>query len=127
GLGQETELAAQRDFWRTHTAERIESLYPRPPPSSHDNDTQLEEFVQLTVGLALGFLLESEEVELIDETVEANPYAATELAHLRSQVREAVNQLPEREQGIIRLHYFAQHEFQAIARDLALTKGRVSQ
>ena len=127
GLGRETELAAQRDFWRTHSAERIESLQAYPTVSRPDAEAELEELVQLTMGLAIGFLLESGEPVLIDETVAANPYAATELAHLVDRLREAVNQLPEREQEIIRRHYFLQCEFQAIARELSVTKGRVAQ
>lgn len=127
GLGHESELAAQRDFWRTHTAERIDSLHSYPSAPRANEAAELEELVQLTMGLAIGFLLESGEPTLVDETVAANPYAATELAHLGEWVREAVNQLPEREQGIIRRHYFSQCEFQAIAVELSLTKGRVSQ
>jgi RNA polymerase sigma factor for flagellar operon FliA len=127
GLGHETELAAQRDFWRTHTAERIESLECHSPASGSGDEAELGELVQLTMGLAIGFLLESGESALIDETPAANPYAATELAQLSERVREAVSQLPEREQGIIRRHYFSQYEFQAIARELSLSKGRVSQ
>src|SRR5262249_7261118 len=83
--------------------------------------------VQLTVGLALGELLERESNEAVDESLQANPYAATELAQLRHVVGILINRLPEREGDLIRQHYHRQRDFQAIARDLHLSKGRISQ
>ena len=38
-----------------------------------------------------------------------------------------VERLPARERDIVHQHYFHEREFQAIARDLGVTKGRVSQ
>jgi RNA polymerase sigma factor for flagellar operon FliA len=59
--------------------------------------------------------------------VEANPYAGTELNQMRARVRTSVEQLPARERDILRRHYYEQREFQEIAAELGVTKGRVSQ
>ena len=122
GLGYESEAAAQRAEWAARSRERIDSLHPPEDRAAAD----LEDLAQLTVGLALGLLLD-EETEPSDPSVGSNPYAATELAELRNLVRRLVEQLPEREREIIRQHYFHEREFQLIARDLQVTKGRVSQ
>jgi RNA polymerase sigma factor for flagellar operon FliA len=46
---------------------------------------------------------------------------------MRRVIRRAVEKLPERERDIVVRHYFGQSEFQAIAQDLGVTKGRISQ
>ena len=122
GLGRESEIAAQRAYWSTRTQERVESLQPAELRAT----AGLDDFAQLTLGLALGFLLDRE-TEPADTAVASNPYAATELVELRRVVRGLVEQLPERERDIVRQHYFHEREFQIIAKDLGLTKGRVSQ
>jgi RNA polymerase sigma factor for flagellar operon FliA len=103
GLARESEVAAQRTFWRTRLEERVEQL---GPPQSVD-DRELEELARV----------------LEDETPHSNPHTATELA----QLREAVDKLPDRERLVIRRHYFDHREFRLIARELTLTPGRVSQ
>jgi RNA polymerase sigma factor FliA len=59
--------------------------------------------------------------------VSANPYAGAELAELRKIVRGAVDALPARERDLVSRHYFGQCEFQSIAEEMGVTKGRVSQ
>jgi RNA polymerase sigma factor FliA len=122
GLGRESEVAAQRAQWSALTRDRIDSLHPRADRAAAD----LEDLAQLTVGLALGLLLDAA-TEPSDPSVSANPYSATELADLRGVVRRLVDKLPDREREIVRQHYFHEREFQLIARDLGVTKGRVSQ
>jgi len=122
GMGKESELLAQRSYWRARTQERVESLKSQAFAGSGD----LESFSQLIVGLALGFLLE-QDPEPADESLHANPYAANEMAELCHAVRCLVDKLPEREQDIISLHYFQDREFQVIARELGISKGRISQ
>jgi len=46
---------------------------------------------------------------------------------LRRAVRALLPSLPERERELIRLHYEEQVEFQQIAAEWGVTKGRVSQ
>jgi RNA polymerase sigma factor for flagellar operon FliA len=124
GLGKESEIAAQRTFWRTRTQERMESL---KPAAFSGGGAELDALVDLTVGLALGLLLDESAEAPADESVAANPYAATELSQMRVVIRRAVEKLPERERDLVTRHYFGQREFQSIAADLGVTKGRVSQ
>jgi RNA polymerase sigma factor for flagellar operon FliA len=125
GLGKESELAAQRAYWRTQVQERIDSLKSE---AFANGQPTLDDFVDLTVGLAIGVLLDPEpDEELPDISIPANPYAGTELAGIRRIVCEAVEQLPDRERMLVVRHYFKQEEFQTIAAELGITKGRVSQ
>jgi RNA polymerase sigma factor FliA len=122
GISQESERAAQHQRWRAQTLERVQSLRAAPEAGADD----LDQLVQMTVGLALGLLLDAK-AEPADDSAAANPYAATELAQLRTIVRECVTRLPDREREILGRHYFAQQQFQRIAHDLGVTKGRIAQ
>jgi RNA polymerase sigma factor FliA len=123
GLEHESELSAQRSFWRARMRERTDSLLG----DKHPERASLQELIQLTVGLALSLVLDEAAQEVIDEQPHANPYAMTEMEQLTRQVRGLLVKLPEREQQVIRGHYFEQRELQAIATDFGITKGRVSQ
>lgn len=128
GLTRESEIAAQRGYWRTHTQERVGSL--KSEALANGADVGLDDFVQLTVGLAIGVLLdepEPGEADPVDSSLRANPYAGAELAELKRIARHAVEQLPDRERQLIGRHYFGQCEFQTIAAEMGITKGRVSQ
>lgn len=125
GLSRHTELRAQRVYWREVIAERRESLQGSRDAAS---PTTLEDFASLALGLAIGLMLDDPDApERADDSVEANPYAGTELNQMRERVRTLVEQLPARERDILRRHYYEQREFQEIAADLGVTKGRVSQ
>lgn len=125
GLEGESELAAQRAFWSRRARDRFDSI--RQQAVRGDRRASLEELVSLTVGLALSHLLESDEGEPVDDSLAANPYASAELAQLRRRVRALLPALPPRERELIQRHYEEQVEFQAIAAEWGLTKGRVSQ
>jgi len=119
GLARESEVAAQRTFWRTRLEERVEQL---GPPQSLDDERELEEITRMLEGLASSYFMEDHD-DLVDDAAHSNPHAATELA----QLREVVEKLPARERLVIRRHYFDHREFRVIARELSVTPGRVSQ
>jgi RNA polymerase sigma factor FliA len=125
GLEGESELAAQRAFWSRRSRDRFESL--KSHEVQGDRRASLEELVNLTVGLVLSHVVEHDEGEVIDESLAANPYAVTELAQLKRAVRSLLPALPERERELIRRHYEEHVEFQQIAADWGVSKGRVSQ
>jgi RNA polymerase sigma factor FliA len=125
GLESESELAAQRAFWSRRARDRFESL--KNHETQGDRRASLEELVNLTVGLALSHVIEHDEGEVIDESLAANPYAVTELAQLKRAVRSMLPSLPERERELIQRHYVEHVEFQQIAAEWGVTKGRVSQ
>jgi RNA polymerase sigma factor for flagellar operon FliA len=120
GLARESEAAAQRTFWRTRLEERVGQLYAS---QATDAGRELEEITRMLAGLASSYVAEGEHDDPVDDAPYSNPHAATELA----QLREAVEQLPDRERLLIRRHYFDHCEFRVIARELMLTPGRVSQ
>jgi RNA polymerase sigma factor for flagellar operon FliA len=125
GLSRHTELRAQRVYWREVIAARRQSVQGSPEAASA---TTLEDFARLAMGLAIGLMLDDADAsERADDTVEANPYAGTELSQMRERVRTSVEQLPARERDILQRHYYEQREFQDIAAELGVTKGRVSQ
>jgi RNA polymerase sigma factor FliA len=125
GLEHESEVSAQRRFWRSRLQERTDSLLG--DKRERPEHATLQELIQVTVGLALGALLDEMPEEIVDEQPHANPYAMTEVEQLTRQVRGLLVKLPERERQVIRGHYFELREFQAIAADYGITKGRVSQ
>jgi RNA polymerase sigma factor for flagellar operon FliA len=134
GLGRESEVAAQRSFWRTRTQERAESPVPGAPvPLTEDAETFADEDAVEELAppapnpLALGFLLEHDGDDLADEAVQANPHAAVEQVELLNLIGIALEKLPARERELIRRHYFEQCEFRVIANELAVSPGRVSQ
>ncbi|HEY6124849.1 MAG TPA: sigma-70 family RNA polymerase sigma factor [Steroidobacteraceae bacterium] len=125
GLQTESEIASQRAFWSRRARERFESL--KDHEVKGDRRASLEELVNLTMGLALSHLIEQDAGEVIDESLAANPYAVTELVQLKRAVRSLLPALPSRERELIQRHYEEQVEFQQIAAEWGLTKGRVSQ
>jgi RNA polymerase sigma factor FliA len=125
GIESESELAAQRAFWARRARDRLDSL--KQHEVQGDRRASLEELVNLTMGLALGHILEAEPEQVIDESLAANPYLVTELAQLQRAVRSMLPSLPDREREIIRRHYEEHVEFQQIAAELGVTKGRISQ
>lgn len=125
GLASESELLAQRSFWRTRIRERTESLLG--DKQSRPERASLEELIQVTVGLALGMMLDDAAQEPVDERPHSNPYAVAELHQLSREVRRLLTHLPGREQYVVRAHYFELKEMQAIAAEYGITKGRVSQ
>jgi RNA polymerase sigma factor for flagellar operon FliA len=116
GLGRESEIAAQRNFWRTRLQERED-----PPAEPAPEVEEVENSV------ALGFMLEHEGEDVADEALQANPHAAVEHVELLTLIGTLLEKLPPRERELIRRHYFEQCEFRVIASELALTPGRVSQ
>jgi RNA polymerase sigma factor FliA len=117
GLARESEVAAQRTFWRTRLDERVEQL-----GAPQDDERELDEITRMLESLASRYFADERD-DLVDDAPHSNPHAATELAELR----EAVEKLPARERLVIRRHYFDHREFRVIARELTVTPGRVSQ
>ncbi len=125
GISQESEIAAQREFRRTVAAERMQSLVAHTGKSAQR--ASLQDFIEVTIGIAVGLALEAGHGEPTDDSRDGNPYAAAELEQLARQVRDRVEELPEREHEVIKGHYYDGVEFQEIARRTGVTKGRVSQ
>jgi len=126
GLELETEQAAQRKVHSISSlTERLESLRGH---ESKRNLSMLDTWVDTVVSVAMGLLLETgEDSHQADEEIAANPYASVELLHLRRKLMSGIGILPSREAMVVRLHYFEHQEFQFIAEEMKLSKGRISQ
>jgi RNA polymerase sigma factor FliA len=120
GLARESEIAAQRTFWRTRLEERVDSL---GATLTTEGESELEKLAYMLSRLGGEPMPELADEDVVDETLHANPYAAAELAELR----EAVEKLPGREKQLIRRHYFDHCDFRVIAVELTVSPGRVSQ
>ncbi|HVQ14981.1 MAG TPA: sigma factor, partial [Vicinamibacterales bacterium] len=79
GLARESEMAAQRTFWRTRLEERVEMPGPLQPG---DPEREMEELGRMLEGLAASYFSDTDPDGLVDDTPHANPHAATELAQL---------------------------------------------
>ena len=93
------------------TVDRLESL-------AEPNEDRLDAFVITVASLGLGLLLEEQQGA-------AAINAATD--NYSSVLRDALSSVPERRREILVAHYIRQIPFQDIAREMGVTKGRVSQ
>jgi RNA polymerase sigma factor FliA len=122
--GQE-QISLQRRMRR----ERAASLESAPDTDLGSQDT-FQTLATLAVGLAIGFLLD--DTGIVEDCV-AKPapygdaYRTVAWRQTRERLHAAVGRLPERDQKIIRYHYFHGLGFEQIADILGLTKGRISQ
>jgi len=83
---------------------------------------------ELAVGLALGFALEDTGmVQGAEGSYQDRAYAGIELRQMAAQLRELLAALPERPRMVLSWHYLQERSFEEIARELGVTKGRVSQ
>lgn len=85
----------------------------------------LEQVADTVIGLALGYMLESESMPVADP--QQSVYGSVEKEQLLRMIDETVDTLPEREAQLLRLHYGQQIKFSGIAELLGLSRGRVSQ
>jgi RNA polymerase sigma factor FliA len=107
---------------RGRLAERVESLRPN---AADDEDDPLEAFVNTTVGLGLGFLLDMQSIP--QHAAPHDAYSETERTAMHVALARRLEKLDERERTILTLHYYHQLPFVDIAEQLQLTKGRISQ
>lgn len=60
-------------------------------------------------------------------TTDPTPHELLELRHEHEALASAIENLPERERRIIRMHYFEGVQFKAIAKELGVSEPRISQ
>ncbi|WP_244127349.1 sigma-70 family RNA polymerase sigma factor [Burkholderia gladioli] len=110
--------------------ERLESLNEADDEGPRDVFRML---AGVTVGLAISFMLDDTGMVEADASGAAPPafldmpYRSVAQQQTRTRLQEAVARLPEREQKIIRYHYFHRLNFEHIADILDLSKARISQ
>lgn len=129
GIAKTSEVRQQTSFRNRIRYERARSLAENHSAEQRSVDEALKAFEHLAVGLALGFMLEGAGSDPGGEPrdLRAGPYESLAWADCVRQITAAVSSLPEREQAVIRGHYFNELDFTLIAALLGLSRSRVSQ
>ena len=127
GLEKFSEKREQIGFRKRHLSDRLNSLASLDPDATVKKDV-FSELVELTVGMAVAYMLEgsgqvaetkSNQIDLL--------YENHAIQEIRTALLGYLDQLSEREQLVLRYHYFQQVGFTEIADILGVSKGRVSQ
>lgn len=130
GLGRMTEQQQQLALRRRLTSERTASVAMSESGAVAGVDL-FQYLAEVGIGLAVGLMLdgtamfhqaEQERTGAIDPS-----YQSLELRQTQRQLMQLVRQLPDAERRVIQMHYEQGYLFGDIAREMALTKGRVSQ
>jgi RNA polymerase sigma factor for flagellar operon FliA len=127
GIHRYSEKSSQQTHRQAVMRERSESLQEQAEDDQTAEDS-FEELVDVTIGLALGYILEDSNIwsaERMDR--ESDPYRSLEFKRLSERLGLIVQALPERERAIIRHHYFEFMEFNMVAELFGVSKGRISQ
>ncbi len=123
GLEKSSELRSQGSYRQRLLKDRVTLL-----TKEQSSSDLFDEMVDLTLGLAIGFMLEDTGLFSSQEkSLEDSAYKSGNLQQLREHLLRAVDTLPERESQIIRYHYLQGARFDDVARLLGVSKGRVSQ
>jgi RNA polymerase sigma factor FliA len=140
GVARLTERQQQMVVRRRVLAERAASVAATtsdesgetgsPPVGSLLGPALFDYLADVGVGLALGFMLENGGMWASGDSAASGTdphYQAIELRQTRVQLGSLVEQLAAPERRVIALHYQQGHAFDDIARELNVTKGRISQ
>ncbi|HLF79040.1 MAG TPA: FliA/WhiG family RNA polymerase sigma factor [Dehalococcoidia bacterium] len=65
--------------------------------------------------------------EMADDDPSIDPHSVTQTSMLRSQLLEAIDELPQRERDIIRLYYIESRSLKSIGSAMAISESRASQ
>ena len=123
GVETETERRRQSAFLRRNRRQRIESINQ---DKSKSEDLAFREAVDMTIMLAIGFMIEDTGTGSVSESKNA-PLEAQAVLELEQTVQTAVEALPPRERIVISYHYFHHMGFKELAEQLQVSKGRISQ
>jgi RNA polymerase sigma factor FliA len=126
GIGKFSEYREQSAFRSRLRKERLQALSKELYSTSRDS--LFEEMVELTLGLAIGLMLEGasgikQETESDNDQLQQK-YMANKT---KEWLLKHVDGLPYNERTVVQLHYFYHAAFVDIAATLSISKGRVSQ
>jgi RNA polymerase sigma factor FliA len=126
GIVRESELAAQNKYRRAQSRDRLTSFTSQLEDAER---ASLEEIAGIAMYLAIGTLLDQsvDVLEQPDTNQRNDPYASNELHQLIACVKRLIDQLPIQEKAVVTDHYIQHIEFQQVATNMGLSKGRVSQ
>lgn len=128
GLPKLSEQHAQINFQKRVARDRVSSLLCAADRGKTTVKSPLDEMVNLTVGLGIGFMLDGSGLYQDTETPnEYDGYTSTLLNERKEMLKQHLELLPVKERYVLRYHYLFGFCFDEIAEQLELTKGRVSQ
>jgi RNA polymerase sigma factor for flagellar operon FliA len=130
GLERMTEKRQQIAAHARLRAQRMESIAQALPAGEASRlPAQVLAFVaEVGLGLALSWMLEGTGMVQEESRAQSIPfYRSVELRQLRQQLLDLVEVLPAQERTVVRSHYLQEQAFEEIARQLGLTRGRISQ
>ena len=126
GLEKLSEKQQQIAFMKRVRQERVESL--QKIDSKDYQQRVLSDLGDIGVGIAIGFILDGTGMVLQAEAVTPDrAYASLELAQLRSWIWSLTQQLNAKEMEVVKAHYQNELPFETVAKNMDLTKGRISQ
>ncbi len=127
GLEKFSEHREQMSFKQRLRQDRVKSLGKELRSTTKNG--LFEEMVELTLGLAIGFILEGAYTTQAQNDVDQGDAVYNKYTESKNKesLLNFVKLLPENERIVIQFHYFYHTSFVDIANILKLTKGRVSQ
>lgn len=125
---KQQQIAAQQRLLAQRRAE-VRALAQRGSQGPVSSAKMLEFVAEAGLTFALGWLLDGTAlIQPVAERASAMPfYASTEIRQLKERIASLVRALPPQERKVIRGHYLQDQPFDEIARDMGLSKGRISQ
>jgi RNA polymerase sigma factor FliA len=127
GIQKLSERKEQAAFRARFRKERMASIAEDGAESNGKNEL-FDEMVDLAVGLALGYMLE--DVGIFQDSEAVSEDLTSEAGHMAgiiNRLSQIIDGMPEREQMVIRYHYYDHISFDHIAEILNIGKSRVSQ
>jgi RNA polymerase sigma factor FliA len=125
-----SEKYAQISLRKRLHQERVDSLTEQMHERSTRNRDSFRELADLTIGLAVSYMLEGTGLISAETSSLAggrDAYSSVEQRQLADSLRRLVEALPDRERRVVRYHYYQGLSFTHVAEILGVTKGRVSQ
>ncbi|MGC3963605.1 MAG: sigma-70 family RNA polymerase sigma factor [Rhodocyclaceae bacterium] len=129
GLERSSERQQQLSARRALLGPRLEDIKADAEADNRGSFDVLRSLAEIGIGLALGFMLEGALMIAGEGTQQQadSAYSRIEMRQMQQRIAALVKELPPRECDLISLHYLQGVPFEQIARDWALSRGRVSQ
>lgn len=133
GLEKSTEVNQQVVTLRRLAQERMASILAADQSGTQPDEpappaTPFDRLVQASVGLAVAFMLDDSAMFRSGESTSWDD-GASNLAYkqLQGKLQAAMGTLTDKERAVLEWHYYQHEPFETAAREMGVTKGRVSQ
>lgn len=128
GLEKLSERQQQVSLQKRLRADRLSLAAQSAAPARNNADQLFLYLAEVGIGLALGTLLDATNVLEQEEGWGADQaYGRLELKQFAGRLTGLIARLTERERQVIRGHYLQAQTFEEVARQLGISKARVSQ